>query len=72
MKVEKGDFVHARLANDMEMWGIVEGQHGTGMIFTDITVIATKNFLPKDIKRYVLVTSDIVYKRVGKEKVEFT
>jgi len=72
LRVERGDIVFAKLANNMEMVGRVACRHGTNNMFTDIEVISVKNFLPKDIKRYVLCTQDIVRKTVGKEKVVFT
>jgi hypothetical protein len=72
--IKKGSVVFAKLANDMEMTGIVEAQHGNSdpYMFTTIKVISTKNFIPKNIERYVLFTNDIVRIIMSKEIVEFT
>lgn len=74
MKVECGDTVFARVGDKIIMVGKVESQHGgrNGQYFTDIEVLSTKNFEPKDIKRYVLLTTDIKRKIIPREKVNFT
>jgi hypothetical protein len=73
LRVEYGDIIVAKFGNDIEMVGRVEGQHGgrDGKFFTDIEVFSTKNYQPKDIKRYVILSTDIVRKIVVKEKVRF-
>lgn len=74
MKVERGDIILARVGDKIEFVGRVECQHGgrDGKYFTDIEVFSTKNFEPKDIKREVILTTDIVRKTIPKEKVAFT